>query len=40
MKVKGMLNVKVQYGNQAKKLMLVVVKGNGPRQKLAETHPA
>ena len=24
------LNVTVKYGNQTKKLMLVVVKGNGP----------
>jgi len=30
MKVEGTLNVKVQYGNQTKKLMLVVFKGNGP----------
>jgi len=29
MKVEGTLNVKVQYGNQTKKLMIVVVKGNG-----------
>ena len=30
MKVEGTLNVTVKYGNQTKKLMLVVVKGNGP----------
>jgi len=32
MKVEGTLNVKVQYGNQTKKLMLAIVKGNGPSQ--------
>ena len=30
MKVEGTLNVTVKYGNQTRKLMLVVVKGNGP----------
>jgi len=30
MKDEGTLNVKVQYGNQTKKLMLVILKGNRP----------
>ena len=30
MKVKGTLNMRVTYGNQKQKLVLVVVEGNGP----------
>ena len=37
-KVEGTLNVTMKYGNQTKKLMLMVVKGKSPRQKLVETH--
>ena len=37
-KVTGILNVKVQYADQFKKLVLVVTAGNGPSLLLAQRH--